>query len=137
VISSRTGALVVILFAIAGAGVVAALGGGGSDDAFDCAPSDMRWVDGGTTLMVRCMPGAPPGDPPAAQAITAGVKLDLNRLTVAELTLVPGIGDELARAIVAKRERLGGFRSWDEVDGVRGVGPAKVKVLQALTELRP
>ena len=136
-ISNRTGALVVILFAIAGAGVVAALDGRGGDDALDCAPTDMRWVDGGTTLIAQCLPGAPPGDPPAAQAITAGVKLDLNRLSEVELTVVPGIGDALAKAIVEKRERLGRFRSWDEVDGVRGVGPAKVKVLQALTEIRP
>jgi competence protein ComEA len=136
VISSRTGSLVVILFAIIGAAVVSALRGRSSHDALDCAPSEIRWVDGGTSLIAKCMPGAPPGEVPAAQAIAAGVKLDLNRMSEADLALVPGIGGALARAIVEERKRLGAFRSWDEVDGVRGVGRAKVEVLQALTEIR-
>jgi competence protein ComEA len=133
---TRTGALVVILFAILGAGVVASLGGDG-EDGLDCAPSEVRWVDAGTGLIAKCMPGAPEGEVPAAQAITVGLKLDLNRMTESELALIPGIGSSLAGKLVEQRKRLGAFRSWDDVDRVRGVGPAKVEVLQALTEIRP
>ena len=124
-----------ILIATVGAGVLAAWSGGGRNG-LDCAPSDIRWMEGARGRIARCMPGARQQTPPAAQAITAGVKLDLNALSEAELTVVPGIGDSLARAIVERRKSLGGFRSWSEVDRVRGVGPAKVKVLQALTEIR-
>lgn len=135
--STRTGALVVILFAILGAGVVASLRGDGAEVGLDCAPSEVRWVDAGTWLIAKCMPGAPVGEVPAAQAITVGVKLDLNGMTESELALIPGIGGSLAAKLVEERRRLGAFRSWAEVDRVRGVGPAKVEVLRALTEIRP
>jgi competence protein ComEA len=137
VISTSTGPLALVLFAILGAGTVAALRGPSSEDALACAPSDVRWVDGGTRSLARCAPGAPAGEVPAAQAMTVGVKLDLNRMTEADLALVPGIGRSLARAIVEERKRLGRFHTWDEVDGVRGVGRAKVEVLQSLTKLPP
>lgn len=136
-ISTRTGSLVAILFAIIGAGIVAALRGASSEDALDCAPSEVRWVDAGTRLVARCAPGTPAGEVPAAQGMTVGVKLDLNRLSEVDLALVPGIGESLAKAIVEERKRLGRFRSWEEVDQVRGVGPAKVEVLQALTDIPP
>ncbi|HYX91918.1 MAG TPA: helix-hairpin-helix domain-containing protein [Myxococcaceae bacterium] len=136
-IASRTASLAVILFAIVGVGIVAASRWPSSEDALDCAPSEVRWVDGGSRLLATCAPGAPRGDVPAAQALTLGVKLDLNQMSEADLTLVPGIGASLARAIVAERKRLGRFRSWDEVDRVRGVGRAKVEVLQALTQIPP
>ena len=126
-----------ILLAIIGGGTAAGLRGPSSEDALDCAPSDVRWTGGGARLIARCDPGAPLAAAPAAQAMTVGLKLDLNRMTEADLALLPGIGASLAKAIAAERTRLGRFRSWDEVDRVRGVGPTKVEVLQALTRIQP
>lgn len=57
--------------------------------------------------------------------------VDVNAAGPAELSLLPGVGPSLAAAIVADRERSGPFRSTDDLDRVRGIGPA------ALARLRP
>ena len=69
-------------------------------------------------------PGSPGSDSSAsAPAPAAGAQLtDLNRATVAELDRLPGIGPVLARRIVEHRERVGAFRSTDELLGVPGIG---------------
>ncbi len=72
---------------------------------------------------------------PAGPALTLGTKLDLNQVTVEELRLLSGIGPSLASALVKARAERNGFRSWDEVDAVVGVGPAKLGTLQRSTEL--
>ena len=55
----------------------------------------------------------------------------------ADLTAIPGVGPHLARALVEARARRGGFGSWDEVDEVPGVGPAKLEALQRHCRLTP
>ncbi|MDP8243603.1 MAG: helix-hairpin-helix domain-containing protein [Candidatus Hinthialibacter antarcticus] len=57
-------------------------------------------------------------------------KPSLNRVTMQQLQQVSGIGPQLAKAILLERQRLGGFKSWDEVDGVSNVGPSRLKALQ-------
>jgi len=68
---------------------------------------------------------AQPNDAPAAYAAepTAKTGLDLNLATKAELRLIPGIGDALAQRIIDHRERIGRFRSIDELRKVFGIGP--------------
>jgi competence protein ComEA len=61
--------------------------------------------------------------PEPAAAEPTGPALDLNRATKAELRLIPGIGDALAQRIVAHRQRIGAFRSVDELRQVAGIGP--------------
>ena len=39
-------------------------------------------------------------------------------------------------ALVKERGELGRFRSWEEVDAVSGVGPAKLDILKRSAELR-
>jgi competence protein ComEA len=68
--------------------------------------------------------------------MTLGGRLRLNEATADDLVLVPGIGPTLARALVKARTERGGFRSWDEVDAVTGVGPVKLAALKRWTELR-
>ena len=60
-----------------------------------------------------------------------GQPLDLNRESAATLEVLPGIGPARARAIVAERERAP-FRSVDEVQRVRGIGPRTVERLRGL-----
>jgi competence protein ComEA len=67
----------------------------------------------------------------AVRALVAGSTLDINRATAADLELLPGIGPALARRIVEDRDRTGPFRTIDEVDRVRGIGP------RTLERLRP
>lgn len=50
--------------------------------------------------------------------------IDVNRASAAELSLLPGVGPSLAAAIVADRESRGPFRRPQDLDRVRGIGPA-------------
>jgi competence protein ComEA len=85
-------------------------------------------------------PVQPPAGPalpggPAAAAVPAGagvVALDLNRASVAELENISGVGPILAARLVARRDSLGGFSDWSEVDAVPGVGPAMLARLKGL-----
>lgn len=72
-----------------------------------------------------------------AQAETASpiAPLDLNRATAEQLATLPGIGDVKAAAILAVRDTKGGFQSMEELEAVRGIGPALVKKLRPLVTL--
>lgn len=48
------------------------------------------------------------------------------------LDLLPGVGPVLATRLVAARREYGRFRSWDDVDRVRGIGPKTIERLKAL-----
>jgi len=50
--------------------------------------------------------------------------IDVNQASAAELSLLPGVGPSLAAAIVADRESRGAFRRPQDLDRVRGIGPA-------------
>jgi len=64
-------------------------------------------------------------------------RLDLNRATAVQLEALPGIGSSKAAAIVAAREQSGGFRSVDELESVRGIGPALLEKLRPLVRVGP
>ncbi|HPA46520.1 MAG TPA: helix-hairpin-helix domain-containing protein [bacterium] len=55
---------------------------------------------------------------------------DLNQATLAELNAVDGIGDVLAQRILDARTKRRGFRSWQEVREVDGIGTSRLKKLQ-------
>ncbi len=50
-------------------------------------------------------------------------QLDVNRATWIEWTLLEGIGEKLAKRIVADREDHGPFKSIEDVRRVKGIGP--------------
>lgn len=58
--------------------------------------------------------------------------LDLNTATLEQLDALPGVGPATAQAIIAERERRGGFRSVDDLLDVRGIGPAKLEAIREL-----
>ncbi|HET6332878.1 MAG TPA: helix-hairpin-helix domain-containing protein [Polyangiales bacterium] len=60
---------------------------------------------------------------PELRALRDGQRLDINRASAEELTLIPGIGPKLAERIVAARARRGQFESLAELRAVRGLGP--------------
>lgn len=74
--------------------------------------------------------------PPAGPMMTLGARLSLNNATAEELGLIPGIGPKLAGALVRARGERGPFQSWEEVNAVSGVGPAKLRILKQWSELR-
>ena len=54
--------------------------------------------------------------------VTAADKLDLNQATVEELDTLPGVGPEIARRVVAFREKNGAFKRIEDLMNVRGIG---------------
>ncbi len=98
--------------------------------ALECEPARVRMGNDG---IARCDVGVPL---PAAAALAVGAKLDLNRCSADELALIPGVGPSLAKTIVDARTARGGFKTWDELDSVAGVGPARLEVLQQAIEIR-
>ncbi|MEW6215974.1 MAG: helix-hairpin-helix domain-containing protein [Nitrospirota bacterium] len=49
-------------------------------------------------------------------------KIDINKATEEDLVALPGIGIKTARAIIAYREVIGGYKSLEQLRLVRGVG---------------
>jgi competence protein ComEA len=56
--------------------------------------------------------------------------LDLNAAGATELDRLPGIGPATAQAIVEHREQHGPFAAVDDLEAVRGIGPAKLEALR-------
>jgi competence protein ComEA len=75
---------------------------------------------------------APAAPPVAASTSGPAGPLDLNRATAVELADLPGIGPATAQAIVDHRSANGPFASVDELEAVRGIGPAKLDAIRAL-----
>ena len=65
------------------------------------------------------------------------IRLDLNRATAGELMALPGIGEKRAQAIVAWRDAHGPFRRVDDLDDVRGIGPATLDRLRPFVHVGP
>lgn len=58
--------------------------------------------------------------------------INLNTATAVELEVLPGIGPTLAAAILAERDRRGGFTSVDDLRSVRGIGEGRFADLRDL-----
>ena len=126
----RTAALAVALLGALAAGASIQARWPDSRPALDCPPERVRWVGEGAHGAARCDVGR---QPPARVRIALGLRLPLNQVSEAELARLPGVGAAAAHALVQARP----FRSWSEVDSVRGVGPARLQILRQGTELDP
>jgi competence protein ComEA len=82
---------------------------------------------GSMLLAGAAQAGSPPSTSP----------LDLNRATAEELVALPGIGEVKAAAILAVRDSQGGFQSLEELEAVRGIGPAVVAKLRPFVTVGP
>jgi len=56
--------------------------------------------------------------------------VNLNKASVEQLVLLPGVGESRARAIVSLRQQLGSFKSVDQLVDVKGIGEAAVAKLR-------
>ena len=125
----RTAALGVVVLAALAAATVLALRWPSSAPALDCGPAEIFLDDAG---VARCGAGQALSAP---QKLTVGQRLDLNAATAEELAAIPGLGRDVAAALVAERARLNCFARWDEVDAVSGVGAARLATLQSVAEI--
>ncbi|HEX6312576.1 MAG TPA: ComEA family DNA-binding protein [Acidimicrobiia bacterium] len=96
--------------------------------------------DGQRVLVQRIGDPPAPADPGSAGGGSAGAgdpgatnqPVNLNTATTEQLETLPGIGPVLAEAIVAERDRRGGFRSVNELRDVRGIGDQRFADLEGL-----
>lgn len=70
---------------------------------------------------------APPAAADAARLTPA--KKSLNDAALQDLADLPGVGMKFAETFLEARPAAG-FRSWVEVDAVKGVGAARLRLLQ-------
>lgn len=134
---NRTGWLAVIALGAIGAGAVARWRWPSSEAALPCDAEAVRWRMERGVAVAFC-PGPEEADAGVvltAPALTLGRKLELNVASEADLALLPGVGPSLAAAIVRAREAAGGFRTWEEVDAVVGIGATKLETLRQYASL--
>jgi competence ComEA-like helix-hairpin-helix protein len=65
-----------------------------------------------------------------SRLLVLGLSLDVNQASVEELILVPGISRRLAKRIIARRQRLGGFSRMEDLVDVKGIGPGSLRRLR-------
>jgi len=73
--------------------------------------------------------------PPAKQLPAAPI--DLNRATAEDLQRLPGIGPAMAERILQYRKEQRGFKSVDDLDGVRGIGQKTLEKLRPYVTVKP
>lgn len=61
--------------------------------------------------------------------------ISLNSATKEQLESLPGVGSSLAGKIIDYRDGIGGFKSIEELDNVRGIGPALLEKIRPLVTL--
>jgi competence protein ComEA len=67
---------------------------------------------------------------PARQRLALGIPLHPDRMSRDDWQTLPGIGEKLAAQIEIDRQNYGDFGSFDALDRVKGIGPAKLKALR-------
>jgi len=61
------------------------------------------------------------------QKYLIGKRVDINKALKEEINALPGISDAMADAIVAERDRIGGFRSPKDLMRVKGIKEKRLK----------
>jgi competence protein ComEA len=65
-----------------------------------------------------------------AEPVWIDFRIDVNQANWQELALMPNIGEQLAKRIVADREEKGPYKDLGDLQRVRGIGPRTVELLQ-------
>ncbi len=69
-------------------------------------------------------------DMPAIRRLALGLPVDLNRASVEELSLIPGIGERMAIEIVQRRRKIGKFTVLSDLTSVPGIKEKKLNSLR-------
>jgi competence protein ComEA len=81
-------------------------------------------------LLLRGCPRGRLIDIDRAEPATIEFRVDINQAEWTELSLLPGVGETLARRIVAWREAHGPFRKHEDLRRVKGIGAKTLESLQ-------
>ena len=74
-----------------------------------------------TVTLLPMVSGVSVGTMAADKRLALGIAIDINRATLEELVLVPGIGEKTADRIVEDRQLNGMFRKLEELTRVKGI----------------
>jgi competence protein ComEA len=72
-----------------------------------------------------------------AESIAIDFKIDVNQAQWPELALMPNIGEQLAKRIVADRTERGPFKELEELRRVRGIGPKTLESMKPFLQPLP
>ncbi len=72
--------------------------------------------------LVGLASATPAGQSEQKPSSTSELRVDINQAGVAELSKLPGIGEQVAKRIIAYREENGPFEKAEELMNVRGIG---------------
>lgn len=84
--------------------------------------------------------GADPGrrrELSGAERLRFGLPVDLDDARAEDLAVVPGLNARLAAEIVSDRARRGPFVSVEDLERVRGIGPARLARARPFLRVRP
>ena len=111
------------------------------------APSfrGQRRAQGDRSPLLAPAPSTPPAPPPRPAARReqpprpTRQMVEVNSATVGQLASVPGLDQSAARALVAERERLAGYSSWDQVRAVltRQIAPHQLAQVRPCLSMVP
>ena len=91
-------------------------------------------ADGEQVRVLRAGEAPPPSaasaPPPGGRTGAPAAPVDLNRATVDELDVLPGVGPATAAAIITWRDENGGFRRVEDLLEVPGIGPTRLERLR-------
>lgn len=60
------------------------------------------------------------------------IPLNINKATAQDFEALPGIGPKLGERIIEKREKLGGFKTIDDIKKVKGIGEKKFEKIREM-----
>jgi comEA protein len=103
---------------------------GAARNAFSYVEADSEFVRG-----ARAFHESMSAKQDSSRAHSAPRPVDLNDATATELIALPGIGPAMAGRILAYRKEHGRFASVDDLDRVRGIGPATLRRLRPLVHV--
>ncbi|MBU6238764.1 MAG: ComEA family DNA-binding protein [Planctomycetes bacterium] len=75
--------------------------------------------------------------PTNREPLPAEFVVDINRASLRELNLIPGIGPKSAEAIVAYRSSAGGFTDVEELTRIPGIKDGKLRALRPYVTVDP
>jgi competence protein ComEA len=119
---------------------VEAAGGGLADADLDRLNLAAKVVDGQRVAVAKIGAPAPvesgvaAGGTGGGEGVEAG-PININTATTAQLEELPGIGPSLAGAIIAEREKRGGFEAVTELQDVRGIGEQRFADIKDLVSV--
>lgn len=115
---------------LTGAAVRSLRGGSPAATGFSYAETDSQFVRG-----ARAFHDSMRAHQDTGRAAVPVRPVNINDATATELIALPGIGPATAGRILAYRRAHGPFTNVDDLDNIRGIGPATVKRLRPLVRV--